>query len=141
KLDSLGNIQWQRELGSSGSKMGYLHAVQQTSDGGYIAAGELLDGTSGSNGLTLLSVLAVKFDAAGHVSWQRAFNDVDSTGTVTATEHVNAIMQTSYGGYAIGGDWNTDSSGFPGEGGQGPRLVQLASPGATDGQKTYTSGA
>ena len=140
KLDSLGNIQWQRELGPTGSKMAYFHAVQQTSDGGYIAAGELLDGTSGSNGLTLLSVLSVKFDAAGNITWQRAFNDVDSTGTVTATEHVNAVLQTSDGGYAIGGDWNTDTSGFPGECCQGAPLLKLTTTGSIDWQKAYSGG-
>src|SRR5205823_3320015 len=118
----------------------YFHAVQQTSDGGYIAAGELLDGTYTSSGNPLLSVLAVKFDADANVTWQRAFNDVDSTGTVTATEHVNAVVQTSDGGYAIGGDWNTDTSGFPGDCCEGALLVKLTSNGSIDLQKAYSGG-
>jgi len=38
KLDSDGNIQWQKALG--GSSNDWAHSVQQTSDGGYIVAGD-----------------------------------------------------------------------------------------------------
>ena len=48
KLDSLGNVQWQRELGPSGSTQAYFNAVQQTSDGGFVAAGEFYVPSAGT---------------------------------------------------------------------------------------------
>ncbi len=37
KLDTSGNMEWQKSLGSSGED--YVPSVQQTSDGDYIVAG------------------------------------------------------------------------------------------------------
>jgi len=137
KLDANGNLQWQRELRPGGSEQAYFHAVQQTSDGGYIAAGELDTGATSSSGLPLISMLAVKFDAAGKVSWQQSFNDVGSTG-VSATEHVNTIVQTTDGGYAIGGDWNDSTS--QGSCCQGALLLKLTPAGAIQWQQAYSGG-
>jgi hypothetical protein len=135
KLASSGTLQWQRELGPTGTHQAYFNAVRQTADGGYVAAGELDTGTSSEYGLPLISVLAVKFDASGNVSWQRGFNDVGPSG-VTATEHVNALTQTSDGGYTIGGDWN--SSTYPGTCCQGALLLKLTSAGALQWQRAYS---
>src|SRR5205814_2909442 len=137
KLDSLGHIQWQRELGPTGSNQAYFYAVQQASDGGYVAAGELNDGTNSSNGLPLMSVLAVKLDAAGNLTWQRAYNDVGTSG-VTATEHALAIVQTPDGGYAIGGNWS--DSTFPGECCEGALLLKLTPSGSILQQTAYICG-
>jgi hypothetical protein len=137
KLDGLGNVQWQRQLGPTGSSQAYFYGVEQAADGGYVAAGELDTGTYSSYGLPLISVLAVKFDATGNVSWQRGFNDIGSSG-VTATEHVNALVRTSDGGYAIGGDWN--SATYPGTCCQGALVVKLTSAGAMQWQQAYSGG-
>ena len=37
KMDAIGNLQWQKSLGGSGSDVGY--SIQQSSDGGYVVAG------------------------------------------------------------------------------------------------------
>jgi hypothetical protein len=138
KLDGDGNVQWQRELGPAGSDQVYLHDVRQTSDGGYVAVGELDDGSSSSNGLPLVSVLAVKLGPSGGVSWLHAYNDVGSGGTVTATEHAEAIVQTSDGGFAIGGNWST----APGNTGccSGALLLRLGPTGSIQSQTAYTGG-
>jgi hypothetical protein len=135
KLDSLGAVQWQRELGPTGKSMAYFDSVEQTADGGYIAVGQLSDGTNSSSGLPLLSVLAAKFDASGNVTWQHAFNDVDATGTVTATENALSVLQTPDGGFAIAGSWN-DTTGA-GTCCQGPLLLKLTSSGTIQWQKAY----
>jgi hypothetical protein len=137
KLDGGGNVQWQRQLGPSATSYAQFETVQPTSDGGYLAAGEFNDGSTNSLGLPLMSVLAVKFDAAGNVVWQRGFNDLGPAG-VTATEHVHLLVQTSDGGYAIGGDWN-DSSG-PGVCCQGGLLLKLTSTGTIEWQQAYSGG-
>ena len=111
--------------------------MQPSSDGGYVAAGEFNDGSTSNLGLPLMSVLAVKFDAAGNIVWQHGFNDL-GPGGVSATEHVRSLVQTPDGGYAIGGDWN-DSSG-PGSCCQGALLVKLTSAGTIQWQQAYSGG-
>jgi hypothetical protein len=137
KLDAFGGIQWERQLGPTGPGWDYFNDVQPTSDGGFVAAGELNDGSSSSTGLPLVSVLVAKFDANGNLEWQHAFNDV-GPGGVTATEHVQAVIQTADGGYAIGGDWT--NSTFPGECCQGALLLKLTPEGSIESQTAYTGG-
>lgn len=138
KLDSLGNVQWQRVLGPTGSNQAYFNSVQQTADGGYVAAGELNTGATSSLGLPLISVLAVKLNASGNVSWQRGFNDI-GPGGVTATEHVNAIVQTTDGGYAIGGNWDSGTSGYE-SCCTGALLLKLTASGSIQWQTAYSGG-
>lgn len=139
KLDGMGDVQWQRLLGPTGNDQVYLHAVRQTSDGGYVAAGQLHDGSATSSGEPLESALAVKLDAAGNVSWLHAYNDVDSSGAVTAATHAFSIVQTADGGYAIGGNWGTASSFF-GECCSGALLLQLTPTGSIRSQTAYSGG-
>jgi hypothetical protein len=139
KLDGAGNIQWQRRLGPTGSKQAYFNAVEQTSDGGYVAVGELTDGTTWpSGGTQLQSVLSVKLDSMGNVTWQRAFNGVGASGVADATEHALAIVQASDGGYAIAGNWT--NSNFPGECCAGALLLKLTASGSIQWQKAYSGG-
>jgi hypothetical protein len=137
KLDGNGNVQWHRQLGPTSTSYALFETVQPASDGGYVAAGQFNDGSTNSLGLPLMSVLAVKFDAAGNVVWQHGFNDVGSGG-VDASEHTHALVQTSDGGYAIGGDWN--STPCPGTCCQGALLFKLTSAGAIQWQQAYSGG-
>jgi hypothetical protein len=137
KLDGSGNVQWQRVLGPTATSYAFFNSVQQTTDGGYVAAGAFNDGEMSSSGLPRMSVLAAKFDAAGNFGWQRGFNDVGATG-VTATEHVNSVVNTSDGGFAIGGDWN--DSTYQGTCCQGPLLLKLTSNGSLEWQRAYSGG-
>jgi hypothetical protein len=139
KLDGAGNVQWQHELGPTTTSYAYLSSVVQTADGGYVAAGEFNDGSNSSSGLPLMSMVAAKFDASGNLTWQHGFNDVGTTG-VTAVEHVNSIVQTADGGYAIGGDWDSDPSGYSGECCQGALLLKLTPSGSIDWQRAYSGG-
>jgi hypothetical protein len=138
KLDGAGDVQWQRELGPTGSDQVYLHDVRQTPDGGYIAVGQLHDGTTTGYGAELESALAVKLDAAGNVSWLHAYNDVGSGGAVTAAMHAFAVVPTVDGGYAIGGNWV--QAPLAGECCSGALLLQLTSNGSIRSQTTYSGG-
>jgi hypothetical protein len=135
KLDSQGIVQWQRELGPAGSAQGFLNAVQQTPDGGYVATGQFYVPSTGS---TPESVLVVKLDAGGTVQWQRGFNNLSSTGTATSTEHTSAILTTPDGGYLVAGAWS--NSTFPGECCQGGLLLKLDGNGNIQWQKAYSGG-
>ncbi|MDR3271999.1 MAG: hypothetical protein LBT29_00750 [Flavobacteriaceae bacterium] len=70
KLDASGNLLWQKCLGGSGEDIAF--SIQQTSDGGYIAAGytDSNDGdVSGNHGNR--DGWVVKLDASGNLLWQK----------------------------------------------------------------------
>jgi hypothetical protein len=138
KLDGAGNVQWQRVLGPTGADQVYLHDVQPTSDGGYIAVGQLHDGTTTNYGAELESALAVKLDSAGNVSWLHAYNDVGSNGAVTAAMHAFTVIQTADGGYAVGGNWAQEP--LIGECCSGALLLRLDPGGSIRSQTTYSGG-
>jgi hypothetical protein len=131
KLDGSGSVRWARELGPTGSNLAYFRSVRQTSDGGYIAAGELDPGVTTGTGLPKIDVLAAKFDAAGNVTWLRGF---ESSGI----EHVETVIQTADGGYAIGGNWNTTFG--PGTCCRGALLLRLTPAGSIERQVALTGG-
>src|SRR5262249_15347436 len=41
KLDSQGNVQWERQMGAGSSPQELLNDIQQTADGGYVTTGQL----------------------------------------------------------------------------------------------------
>ncbi|MEJ5050662.1 T9SS type A sorting domain-containing protein [Chryseobacterium culicis] len=95
KLDSNGNIQWQKSLGGSNSDT--AQSIQQTADGGYIVAGSSHsnDGdVSGNQGGQ--DYWVVKLDSTGNIQWQKSLGGSDS-------DQLSSIQQTSDGGYIIAG--------------------------------------
>jgi hypothetical protein len=99
KLNSGGNIQWQRSYG--GSKGDIAMSVRQVNDDGYIVAGN-----SASNDGDVKNVhdsvygdfWILKLDTQGNIQWQKAFGGSDY-------EQANDIEQTTDGGCAAIG-WN-----------------------------------
>lgn len=72
KLDPSGNLLWQRCFGGISDE--YAESIQQTFDGGYIAAGNTgsNDGdVSGNHGAS--DVWIIKLDDAGNLVWQKCF--------------------------------------------------------------------
>jgi hypothetical protein len=141
KLDGRGNVQWQRLIGPGGpSGPGRMHtflnAVQQTADGGYVAAGEFYNYLRRPEGDA--GVLVVRLDANGDINWQRGFQSFDSSGVPTAHESVSSIIQTSEGGYVVAGTWNNTTG--PGTCCQGPLLLKLDAGGRSQWQKAYSAG-
>ena len=60
KLDGNGNVQWQKTYG--GTNHGYTYSIQQTSDGGYIVAGETASFGAGNGDAWVL-----KLDGNGNI--------------------------------------------------------------------------
>jgi hypothetical protein len=105
KLDAAGNKQWDRTFG--GILEDRLNALQQTSDGGYILGGTSESGISGDktqDNQGFEDYWVVKLDAAGNQEWDRTFGGSDE-------DHLNALQQTSDGGYILGGLSLSDASG------------------------------
>src|SRR5262245_43760609 len=139
KLDGAGTVQWQRRLDPTGSAGAYFNAVQQTTDGGYVAIGESY--VVGPTYPYPNSVLVVAFDPNGNVLWQKGFNNVDNQGSPNGYEHALAGIQTSDSGYIVVGNWsNTPPSPFPVEDSAGVMLLKLDSSGNIQWQKTYNGG-
>jgi hypothetical protein len=139
KLDAAGTVQWQRELEPIGSTGAYFNAVQQTSDGGYVAIGEYY--VVGDNYPYPTSVLVALFDPSGNVRWQKGFNNVDDRGSPSGYEHALSGIQTSDGGYLVAGNWSSVPPGpFPQEDTAGALLIKLDSSGNIEWQKAYNGG-
>jgi hypothetical protein len=105
KLDISGNMQWQNTTG--GDDNDYLYSIIQTSDGGYLLGGQSYSGVSGDK--TEASegswdYWVIKTDGAGNPHWQNTFGG-------SGTDDLYAVVQTSDGGYLLGGSSNSDISG------------------------------
>ncbi|QSB26135.1 T9SS type A sorting domain-containing protein [Flavobacterium sp. CLA17] len=99
KLNATGTIQWQKCLGGTASED--PSSIQQTSDGGYIVAGDTNsnDGdVSGKHGNT--DVWIVKLDVTGNIQWQKCLGG-------SSHETVYSNQQTSDGGYIMTGITNS----------------------------------
>jgi hypothetical protein len=129
KLNSLGNITWQKSLGGSGYDFAYW--IQQTADGGYIIAGQTHsnDGdVTGNNGGR--DVWIVKLSSVGAITWQKTLGG-------TSTDDAPFIQQTTDGGYIIAGHtFSTDGDVTSNHGGSDVWVVKLDSLGNITWQKS-----
>jgi len=89
KTDANGDVQWAKAYGGAGDDRAY--SVQQTSDGGYIVAGETRSfGAGGSD------IFLIKTDEFGNVQWAKTYGG-------TNNEWAYSVQQTSDGGYIVAG--------------------------------------
>lgn len=109
KLDSLGNIEWQKSYGGDSNEIGL--SVITTLDGGYAVCGYTESNNfdvSGNHGL--YDVWIIKLDSIGNLQWQKCYG-----GTLNETGV--GIKQTSDGGYIASSNThsnNGDVSGYHG---------------------------
>jgi type IX secretion system substrate protein len=88
-------IQWQVSLG--GSKNDFAYALERTSDGGYIVAGQTASNDSevtGNHGVN--DYWVVKLSETGSIQWTRCLGG-------TGDQKARAVQQTTDGGYIIAG--------------------------------------
>lgn len=94
KLNSAGNMEWQKSYG--GSENDFAQSIQQTADGGFIAAGRSssndgdVTGNHGSDDYWI-----IKLNISGNMEWQKSFGG-------SGSDVANSIQQTTDGGYIVG---------------------------------------
>lgn len=130
KINSIGNIEWQKSLGGSGSEHAY--SIEQTSEGGYIVAGFTLsnDGDVTGNHSSLGDFWIVKLTSTGAITWQKTFGG-------TGSESANSIQQTIDGGYIVAGRSDSNDGDVTGNhGGYDFWVVKLNNTGTITWQKS-----
>jgi len=99
KTDPAGNEQWNQTYGGAGGEMAY--SVEQTGDGGYIAAGATDSFGAGSSDLWL-----VKTDASGNLQWNKTYGGA-------GIDMALSVKQTNDRGYIVaGGTESFDAGNF-----------------------------
>ncbi|HYV91065.1 MAG TPA: T9SS type A sorting domain-containing protein [Chitinophagales bacterium] len=120
KLDSGGNLEWQKSLGGSNYEEAY--SIQQTSDDGFLVAGwsESDDGdVSGNHGNG--DIWVIKLDTNGNLVWQKCLGGTNGDGA-------SSIRQTIDGGFIVAGYSLSDDVDVSGNhGGSDFWLVKLSS--------------
>ena len=119
KVDNTGATQWTKTYGGMNDDFGY--SVQQTSDGGYIIAGQTDPLGTGIN-----DVYLIKVDSTGATQWIKTYGGTNYDGWGYP------VQQTSDDGYIIAGV--TSSYGA---GGVDVYLLKVENTGATEWSRTY----
>jgi len=103
KLKADGSKEWDKTFG--GSDVDWLTSLQQTSDGGYILGGTSSSGISGDKteakkasdeNFYTTDYWIVKLDANGAMQWDKTLGGEN-------TDQLASVLQTSDGGYILGG--------------------------------------
>ncbi len=105
KLDNTGAIQWEKNYG--GNDFDQAFSMQQTSDGGYIVAGNTSSSANGDvTGVNkgVSDYWIVKLDSAGAIQWQKNYGG-------SQTDNTCSIRQTGDGGYVTSGHTVSSANG------------------------------
>ncbi|MEZ7499752.1 T9SS C-terminal target domain-containing protein [Flavobacterium sp. Arc3] len=135
KIDDVsGNLLWQKTIG--GNNYDHLTSGKETTDGGYILGGYSSSGISGEktqNSRGNDDYWVVKLDANRNIIWDKTFGG-------TGVDRLTSIIQTSDGGYLIGGSSNSDISGEKADNSRGNLdmwIIKIDASGNIMWQKTF----
>lgn len=98
KLDSAGEIEWEKVYG--GSHVDQNASVHQTSDGGYVVGGDTASFGTESSDMWIL-----KLDSNGGVEWEKAYGGL-------GPEDATSVAQTPDGGYLLAGETESFGQGL-----------------------------
>jgi hypothetical protein len=133
KLNKSLKIQWQRPLGGTADETAF--SVEQTTDNGYIVAGQASSNNgqvTGNHGA--LDVWVVKLDSSGNLVWEKSLGGSDN-------DFATSVRQTKDGGYVVAGGTNSNDGDVTNH--HGPTstsdywLAKLDASGNKQWQKTY----
>lgn len=130
RLDTAGNILWQRPLGGSAND-GAVE-IRQTADAGFVVVGWTYSNSgqvSGNHGNA--DAWVVKLDNGGVIQWQKAFG-----GSVEDAAY--SVEQTSDGGYIVAGyAYSTNGTLNGNHGGADAWVLKLDASGTLQWQKPF----
>jgi hypothetical protein len=98
KLDSSGNIQWQKAYGD-GTADKEATSIELTADGGYIVAGYCDSCNSGATDFWVF-----KLDSSGNKLWEKTYGG-------SGDDYARSVHTTSDNGYIVGGYTNSFGAG------------------------------
>lgn len=129
KLNNLGTTQWQKYYGGTSSDAAY--SIQQTTDGGYIVAGETnSSNTDVTNNNGSFDYWILKLDGLGDLQWQKALGG-------SSYDYGKSVQQTTDGGYIVCGYVNSTNGLITGNHGDADYwVVKLNNLGSVSWQKT-----
>ena len=130
KLNAYGAVQWKKTYGGGINEI--FLSMQQTSDGGYVAAG-YTDSTNGdvSGNHGSFDAWVLKLDSIGSIQWQKALGGSDR-------DEAWDVQQTTDGGYIVVGQSNsTDGDVTNNDGGEDYWIVKLSNTGAIEWQRSH----
>ncbi|HOY31027.1 MAG TPA: T9SS type A sorting domain-containing protein [Bacteroidales bacterium] len=120
-------IQWQKSLGGSNQDRAY--SVQQTSDGGYIVAGNARSTDGDLTGVSYTNKYwVVKLNNLGTIEWQKTFGGLGA-------DNAYSVQQTIDGGYIVAGESETNGLDVTGNHGYDFWVVKLDDLGTLQWQK------
>ncbi|MEM9917844.1 MAG: hypothetical protein AAF990_07100, partial [Bacteroidota bacterium] len=134
KIDQDGNLEWQQLYG--GNQLDRARIVRQTTDGGFIFGGWSASGISGnksepSRGLD--DYWVVKTDVLGNIQWEHTYGG-------DGLDQLFDLIQTSDGGYLLGGNSTSAISGErsqPSRGGQDWWVIKIDASGNIQWDMAY----
>ncbi|KAA5539959.1 RCC1 domain-containing protein [Adhaeribacter rhizoryzae] len=113
KLNPAGNKEWDKTLG--GDSYDYAPSIQQTNDGGYILGGYSFSGRSGDKtepNIGDIDYWIIKLDGNGN-------KEGDKTIGGNKNDVLTSVLQTTDGGYILGGASGSNASGNKSENNKG----------------------
>lgn len=123
KLNASGGLSWQTLLTAPGYAM--FHAVEPTSDGGYIVGGSSADNDPQTTG----GIMLCKLTGTGAISWMKEYGG-------SGSDEIYFLQQTSDGGFVTAGPTQSkEISGY--QGGTDTWLLKVKSDGALQWAKAY----
>lgn len=134
KIDSTGNIEWQRTLGGSGNE--FFQDLVQTSDNGYLICGHSPSGISGNKTAPLIGLddyWIIKLNPAGATQWERSIGG-------TKVDMAETVIETADKGFIIGGHSDSNISGNKTQNKRGMNdywIVKTDSIGNVEWDRTY----
>lgn len=129
KITSTGILEWQKSLG--GSSTDEARVALQTSDGGYIMAGNTFstDGNVTGNHSSNSDYWVVKLNSTGNIIWKKCYGS-------NSTDYLSSIVQTSDGGYILNGDIQANNGDVTGHHGDFDYwVIKISSTGVLEWQK------
>lgn len=134
KIDSIGNLQWQKSLGGSYNEE--ANSILQTTDGGYIVAGYTRSNDGDVTGIHNPNSRGqdywiVKLNNSGSLQWQKCLGG-------SQNDYATSIQQAANGGYIVTGASYSNNGDVSGNhGGSDVWVVRLNSDATIFWQKCF----